>query len=543
MSYNAGYHTRDASFSSSGDEYFDYSQWEFDQNHLVSSSPGFPVDAMSSGHSSSGPSSPPSPRTPSLRSSSGSSSGSSSPRYSYGSDYDYARSASDVAGSPESWDLSSGASPGFLSPASGSSPASSAPSSAGGTKKPRARRVEDRVKTAKVRDDKACLRCHMRKVPCEVGTCTQCAKFAPTMAQEACIHEGRLHAIGLVFPYFADVPSTRENRQAQQHAVVAQIGLETGSTLNINAIQYYHPDGTVTLGLNPSASPSWDQLALWAGDSLVREAPGTFKASLYRFLMEYVMSGPQAPKHEFATKVFQMLCMFRIWSTPRFLHGDGLGHPELDSQIRRIARKALPILERDVIAVLDESLGWVKAKSFKATDEKPILFVCMWLLILAYRQINQAMMSGAAAAAKDYEQMRYVAYRLYLALIVFYTGHFYQPASLSPSLAECRLNVGRSHMDALTHLFADVMEQRLAFVSSPELEVSDDAFDKYLFHMLVDHEQAKLCVSRKRRSRKKHAMPVVPLHVPTAYDMDVDPTALHQYADMGVDGTQLYYVQ
>ncbi|PHH56055.1 hypothetical protein CFIMG_001771RA [Ceratocystis fimbriata CBS 114723] len=331
------------------------------------------------------------------------------------------------------------------------------------------------------------------------------------------------------------VPSVRESRHAQQQAVVTQIAFESGSTLNINAIQYYHSDGSVTLGLNPSASPSWDQLSMWAGESLVHEAPGTFQSALYLFLMQYVISGPQAPKHDFAVKVFQLLCMFRIWSAPSFLHTGGYPQADLDNQIRRIARKALSSLERDVIAILDESLGWAKAKSFKTVDEKPVLFVCLWLLILMYRQINQAILSGAMTAVKNFEQMRYVSYRLYLALIVFYTGHFYQPASLNPSLEDCNMNIARSHMDALKGSFAAVMDQRLAFISSADLEESDDSFDKYLFHMLVDHEQAKLCAFRKRRSRKKHATQALPVYLP-----DIDHAVLQQHMNLDIDVAEFY---
>ncbi|KKF92158.1 hypothetical protein CFO_g5489 [Ceratocystis platani] len=190
MSHNSGFQQREISANKPGDEFFDWCRWESDGNPMPRSSPGYSVDTMSSGTSGSS-----SPRTPSLRSTSGSS----SPRYEYGYGYGYGGSGSDqdMADSPESWGPGNGSGAMYLSPSSASSSSSSA------SKKTRARRVEDRIKTAKVRDDKACLRCHMRKVPCEVGKCTQCAKFAPAMAQEACIHEGRLRSIGLVSPYFA----------------------------------------------------------------------------------------------------------------------------------------------------------------------------------------------------------------------------------------------------------------------------------------------------------------------------------------------------
>lgn len=83
--------------------------------------------------------------------------------------------------------------------------------------------------------------------------------------------------------------------------------------------------------------------------------------------------------------------MYRIWKTPAFIHYDGMAHPELDSQIHRIALSAMRFLERNVIETLDSSLNWAKTKSFKQAEEKPVLLVCMWQLILLYRELNQVM--------------------------------------------------------------------------------------------------------------------------------------------------------
>lgn len=84
-----------------------------------------------------------------------------------------------------------------------------------------------------------------------------------------------------------------------------------------------------------------------------------------------------------------MNCFFRIWKMPSFMCIDPskklVPLPiSVQAQLRSIARKALDLLEHDVLKMLDDCLS--QQGSPKA-EERVAIWVSLWQLMLMYREL------------------------------------------------------------------------------------------------------------------------------------------------------------
>lgn len=84
-----------------------------------------------------------------------------------------------------------------------------------------------------------------------------------------------------------------------------------------------------------------------------------------------------------------MNCFFRIWKMPSFWCRDPSKNianlpVSVQAQLRSIARKALDLLEHDVLKLLDDCLS--QQGSPKA-EERVAIWVSMWQLMLMYREL------------------------------------------------------------------------------------------------------------------------------------------------------------
>jgi hypothetical protein len=80
--------------------------------------------------------------------------------------------------------------------------------------------------------------------------------------------------------------------------------------------------------------------------------------------------------------------MFRIWRTNAFYYrapsGSQCMPPQVTGELRHIAKKAMETLERDIMSDLEACMtqpGQVKL------NEKPLLWACLWQLLLMYNQL------------------------------------------------------------------------------------------------------------------------------------------------------------
>lgn len=84
-----------------------------------------------------------------------------------------------------------------------------------------------------------------------------------------------------------------------------------------------------------------------------------------------------------------MNCFFRIWKTPSFCCRDPSKNianlpVSVQAQLRSIARKALDLLEHDVLKMLDDCLS---QQGSPKSEERVAIWVCMWQLMLMYREL------------------------------------------------------------------------------------------------------------------------------------------------------------
>lgn len=89
--------------------------------------------------------------------------------------------------------------------------------------------------------------------------------------------------------------------------------------------------------------------------------------------------------------------MFKIWMTQHSSHSNGIyyrGHKHkgaaerlpysVHEELRHIAKKAMESLERDILSELDACMT---QSGVVESNEKPLLWACLWQLIFVYRQL------------------------------------------------------------------------------------------------------------------------------------------------------------
>lgn len=196
--------------------------------------------------------------------------------------------------------------------------------------------------------------------------------------------------------------------------------------------------------------------------------------------------------------------MFKIWMTQHSSHNNGIYYRgdkrkgavdrlpySVHEELRHIAKKAMESLERDILGDLDACMTQSRAVK---PYQKPLLWACLWQMIFVYRQLLRS-----SSSHPGFQRCRDITYRLYTALVAYYTGFFNTPKSLQMELDLTSSKASSELQHKLSKYFRAILDHRLDFCQ--RLQSSRDDLEGILADAIAENELKRLF---KRRARKGH---------------------------------------
>jgi hypothetical protein len=170
-----------------------------------------------------------------------------------------------------------------------------------------------------------------------------------------------------------------------------------------------------------------------------------------------------------------MNCMYRIWSSRTlYVRDHDRARPlplPIDAELRQFARRAMQLLELDILKELDKCLNQQKVL---IADERLALWAGMWQLLHIYGDLLNSRISASAVNRERNARCRDLTVELLIALAVFYGGLFRAKAHIEQVSAECvSEQLQRSDLRGdLRRCFADTKLSRDGFCKCTDISVS-----------------------------------------------------------------------
>lgn len=398
----------------------------------------------------------------------------------------------------------------------------------------RPRQLVDPVQTADVRKSGACVPCRVTKTRCQdSGVCPTCRKAFPDHSHLVCTRM----TPAMAWPVMAKVPDFWSSFAAEEHYLCSGPRFFTGSPRDISILfssDKYSPSLHATVqayratnnreetGSPRTAAfprekvPSHSRLERWVEKQMELESGPEFSLVLQNFLRVYSKEGlRKLPKQDLVRTVHKMNCFFRIWKMPSFMCIDPskklVPLPiSVQAQLRSIARKALDLLEHDVLKMLDDCLS--QQGSPKA-EERVAIWVSLWQLMLMYRELLIAYKTHLGHMTQDpsspdefissqTQQYRRLIDNFYPLLAVFYHYQFRTKKSIELSFDWLdnisSSNVPREDKSQIRYFGQKLLASRRDLYSYVESSAETDDVDNMLWTFVVEHELKKL------NARKRH---------------------------------------
>ncbi|KAK0731622.1 hypothetical protein B0H67DRAFT_639991 [Lasiosphaeris hirsuta] len=347
----------------------------------------------------------------------------------------------------------------------------------------RARCLPDSDKTSEVRKNGACLHCRIRRVACTAdGVCSKCKEecgklqgpLATTSAAEAhaqkmCLRRSPSEIIGgsAIRWCWDSYPTTGRDQFTGEHGSIFVFLSEVaiGPPLELKVCRFTS-GGHEAWGIEPEASPSEDDILLWAKSQMGAERNESFESCIENLLLAFVQNDglqkalnlearkPDDASAKFAKdqqtwmkKLLDMRSMWKVWRCKQFYirvasHGMvATSSPVLQpiqDHLRRRAEHAISSLEKSVLEGIDRFLAPFGIKGEHRYLQSALnisIWVSMWQLILIYRQSLSQMLidqpgypapvfiDGASENLKR-NQFRTATTQLFHSVVVVYSELF-----------------------------------------------------------------------------------------------------------------------
>ncbi|KID90035.1 hypothetical protein MGU_02740 [Metarhizium guizhouense ARSEF 977] len=410
----------------------------------------------------------------------------------------------------------------------------------------RPRQLVDPVQTADVRKSGACVPCRVTKTRChDSGVCPTCRKAFPKHSHLVCTRM----TPAMAWPVMAKVPDFWSSYAAEEQYLCSGPRFYTGSARDISiffskdttssslhaTVQAYRPTNNHdevgsprTVAFPREKVPSHPKLQRWVEDQIKREHGPQFSQALQNFLLAYSKEGlKKLPKYDLVRKVHKMNCFFRIWKMPSFWCRDPSKNianlpVSVQAQLRSIARKALDLLEHDVLKLLDDCLS--QQGSPKA-EERVAIWVSMWQLMLMYRELLAGykihlghMMQDPSSPDEFISSQTHQYQRLvdnfYPLLTIFYHYQFRTKKSIELSFewldGISSSYVPREDKELIRRFGHQLLASRKDLYNYIKSTSETDEVDNMLWTFVVEHEIKKLNARKRNpkgstsKSKKSH---------------------------------------
>ncbi|KAF5125625.1 hypothetical protein E5D57_010315 [Metarhizium anisopliae] len=256
--------------------------------------------------------------------------------------------------------------------------------------------------------------------------------------------------------------------------------------------------------------PSHPKLQRWVEDQIKREHGPQFSQALQNFLLAYSKEGlKKLPK------------MPSFWCRDPSKNIANLP-VSVQAQLRSIARKALDLLEHDVLKLLDDCLS--QQGSPKA-EERVAIWVSMWQLMLMYRELlagykihlghmTQDPSSPDEFISSQTHQYQRLVDNFYPLLTIFYHYQFRTKKSIELSF-EWLDGISSSHVpredkELIRRFGHQLLASRKDLYNYIKSTSETDDVDNMLWTFVVEHEIKKLNARKRNpkgstsKSKKSH---------------------------------------